>query len=65
MRRRSFNAALMQQCESRVSSAQEWQETWKDMHGEVLEESDRLRVELAKAEARVEELRDVIGLLKK
>ena len=52
-------------CESRVASAQEWQETWKDMHGEVLEESDRLRVELAKAEARMEELRDVIGLLKK
>ena len=47
-----------EQCESCVAS-------WKDMHGEASEESDRLRVELAKAEARVEELRDVIGLLKK
>jgi hypothetical protein len=52
-------------CERCVASAQESEETWKDMHGEALDESDRLRVELAKAEARVEELRDVTGLLKK
>ena len=32
-----------EQCESRVASAQEM---WKDMRGEALEESNRLRVEL-------------------